>query len=266
MSGTPRIALLFPGQGSQEVGMGKDINETSPAARAIFERVDAALEADLSRTCFEGPADALRMTATTQPALLTTSMALFSALDSRMPEGWRASIACAAGHSLGEYSAVVSAGSLELEAAARVVRQRGRYMQDAVPDGEGAMAAVIAPLPAVEALCREAAANEVLAPANLTAPEQTVVAGTATAVQRLSRLAANHGIRRVIPLGVSAPFQCDLMTTARDRLAVDLKTLPFRDPAFPIFTNVDAVPESSGDRCRQALERQVTAPVRQHPV
>ena len=142
--------------------MGKDINQTSPAARSIFERVDAALETDLSRTCFEGPADALRMTATTQPALLTTSMALFSALDSRMPQGWRASIACAAGHSLGEYSAVVSAGGLELEAAARVVRQRGRYMQDAVPDGQGAMAAVIAPLPAVETLCKVAAENEVL--------------------------------------------------------------------------------------------------------
>ncbi len=254
---------MFPGQGSQKVGMGLRISEEVPQARAAFEAVDRALGIPLSRTCFEGPAAALRMTATTQPAILTTSIALFRALDCRMPQGWRNSIVCAAGHSLGEYSALVAAGVLGLEDAARTVRRRGEYMQEAVPAGEGAMAAVLgAPAPAVEALCREAAGGEVLSPANLNAPEQTVVAGTASAITRLSRLAKSHGVRRVLPLDVSAPFHCALMAPAQERLAEDLRGLALTDAAFPIITNVDARPETGTGPLRHALERQVTAPVR----
>ena len=256
------IALLFPGQGSQAVGMGRSACEAFPEARRVFERADAALGFSLSRVCFEGPEEALRLTATTQPAILATSVALFEALKARSPETV-ARVACAAGHSLGEYSALVAAGALDLEDAVRIVSRRGEYMQEAVPVGEGGMAAVLgAPLSAVEALCREAAGGEVLAPANLNAPDQIVVAGTLAAVRRLAPLAKKHGARRVVELPVSAPFHCSLMQKAQDRLARDLDGLTLRDPRFPILPNVSARPESSAKALRAALAAQVTAPVR----
>lgn len=256
------VALVFPGQGSQAVGMGRAIAGAFPEAREIFERADSALREPLSRVCFEGPEEALRLTATTQPAILTTSVALLAALRAAAP-GVDALVACAAGHSLGEYSALVAAGALEFEDALRTVRRRGRYMQEAVPVGEGAMAAVLgAPLEAVEALCRAAAEGDVLAPANLNAPDQIVVAGSAAAVRRMLPLAKEHGARRVMELPVSAPFHCALMKPAQDRLGAVLETLVLRDAAYPIVNNVTAEPETRADRLRGALEGQVTSPVR----
>lgn len=242
--------------------MGRDAAARHPEARAVFERADAALGFPLSRTCFEGPEEALRLTATTQPAILTTSIALFEALRAAAPE-LTTRVACAAGHSLGEYSALVAAGALDLDDAVRTVRRRGEYMQEAVPVGEGAMAAVIgAPIEAVEALCRAAAGGEVLTPANLNAPDQTVVAGTAAAVGRMLPLAKEHGARRVIELPVSAPFHCALMEPARVRLAGDLEHLALRDAAFPVINNVSAAPATGAAALRDALAAQVTAPVR----
>jgi len=262
MSAMPRLALLFPGQGSQKVGMGRAMAEHYPAARAAFDRVDAALGRPLSRTCFEGPAEELRMTATTQPAILTSSVAVFEAFTSRLPHGWRDSIVCAAGHSLGEYSALVAAGALDLAAAAGLVRRRGQYMQEAVPDGEGAMAAAMGTdLTTIEAACRDAAEGDVLSPANLNAPLQTVVAGRATAVARLVERARSYGIRRVRLLDVSAPFHCALMAPAEDRLKGDLEATDFRPPAFPVIANVDARSAPDPAAIRRALQRQVTAPV-----
>jgi [acyl-carrier-protein] S-malonyltransferase len=265
VSGTPHpgLALLFPGQGSQSVGMGRAICGSSPAARTIFERADRALDMPLSRICFEGPEEDLRLTANTQPAILTTSLALLAAMKDRLSAGWMRRVVCAAGHSLGEYSALVAAGALDLEDAVRTVRRRGEYMQEAVPVGHGAMAAVLgAALPDIEALCREAAEDEVLAPANLNGPQQTVVAGTASAVERLAALAKTRGIRGVRRLPVSAPFHCALMAPAQKRLAGNLKELSLRDADFPVICNVDARPERDAGRFRTALEAQVTAPVR----
>jgi [acyl-carrier-protein] S-malonyltransferase len=262
VSAAPSIALLFPGQGSQAVGMGREVRDASPEARAVFETADKALGFPLSTACFEGPDEALRLTATTQPAILTTSIALLQALRSRVAD-LDARVVCAAGHSLGEYSALVAAGALPLDAAVRVVRRRGEYMQEAVPVGEGAMAAVLgATLQAVETMCREAAEGQVLAPANLNAPDQTVVAGHAAAVRRLPPIAKTHGARRVVELPVSAPFHCALMRPAQERLARDLATLPLADARFPVLPNVTAEPERSGGQFRKRLEDQVTAPVR----
>jgi [acyl-carrier-protein] S-malonyltransferase len=262
VSGTPSFALVFPGQGSQAGGMGKGAREAFSEARAVFEAADRALGFPLSAACFEGPEEALKLTATTQPAILTTSIALLEALRARVPDLDRR-VACAAGHSLGEYSALVAAGALPLEAAARVVRRRGEYMQEAVPVGEGAMAAVLGATPeAVETMCREAAQGQVLAPANLNAPDQTVVAGHASAVRRLPPIAKTHGARRVVELPVSAPFHCALMRPAQERLARDLATLPLTDARVPVLPNVSAEPERSAARFRAALESQVTAPVR----
>ena len=258
----PRVALVFPGQGSQAVGMGRDAAARFPEARAVFVRADAALGFPLSRTCFEGPEEELRLTATTQPAILTTSIALFEALRAAMPD-LTTRVACVAGHSLGEYSALVAAGALGLDDAVRTVRRRGEYMQNAVPVGEGAMAAVMgAPIEAVEALCRAAAGGDVLTPANLNAPDQTVVAGSAAAVRRMLPLAREHGARRVVELPVSAPFHCALMEPARVRLAGDLEGLALRDAVFPVINNVTALPETRAAFLREALTAQVTAPVR----
>jgi [acyl-carrier-protein] S-malonyltransferase len=253
-----RTAFVFPGQGSQSVGMGRAWAEQSVAAAEVFERADAALDFSLSRLCWEGPEEDLQLTANTQPAILTASVAAWAALTER---GIRAD--AVAGHSLGEYSALVAAGALDLEDAVRTVRRRGEYMQEAVPVGHGAMAAILgAALPDVEALCREAARDEVLAPANLNGPEQTVVAGTASAVERLAALAKTRGIRGVRRLPVSAPFHCALMAPAQKRLAGNLKELSLRDADFPVICNVDARPERDAGRFRTALEAQVTAPVR----
>ena len=243
--------------------MGKAIHDAFPDARAVFEVADRALGLPLSRICFEGPEEALRLTATTQPAVLTTSLAILAAMRSRLAPSWTSRIVCAAGHSLGEYTALVAAGALDLEDALRAVRRRGEYMQEAVPAGQGAMAAVLgATLEEVESLCREAAGDECLVPANLNAPDQTVVAGTAAAVGRLGPLARERGVRKVVPLPVSAPFHCPLMAPAQARLASDLKRLPLRHPDFPIITNVSARPEHEAEALREALVQQVSAPVR----
>ncbi len=263
MSGVRRIALVFPGQGSQAVGMGRKIYDASPEARAAFARADAVLGAELSRVCFEGPEEALRLTATTQPAILTTSLALLAALRARAPKSSTVDVACAAGHSLGEYTALVAAGALDPDDAVRTVRRRGEYMQQSVPVGQGAMAAILGATPEeVATLCRDAAAGEVLAPANLNAPDQTVVAGSAAAVDRLAGLARQRGIRKVIRLPVSAPFHCALMQSAQERLARDLAILPMCDAVFPVIPNVSAAPATRAGDLREALIRQVTAPVR----
>jgi [acyl-carrier-protein] S-malonyltransferase len=261
--GPVRLALVFPGQGSQTVGMGKALHGAEPMAREVFERADRALGFPLSRTCFEGPEEQLRLTATTQPAVLATSLAALETMRARLPRGWTESIACAAGHSLGEYTALVAAGSLTLEDAVRTVRRRGEYMQEAVPPDRGAMAALLgATLDQVTTLCREAALGEVLEPANLNAPDQTVVAGTAPAVERLAALARSRGVKKVVRLSVSAPFHCALMAPAAERLAADLRSLAIQDAAFPVILNVTAGPATEAGVFREALERQVTSPVR----
>jgi [acyl-carrier-protein] S-malonyltransferase len=243
--------------------MGRALFDADPNARSIFERADRAAGFALGRACFEGPEEALRLTAVTQPAILATSIACFEALAAQGPPEWRQEIVCAAGHSLGEYSALVAAGALELEDAVRTVRRRGEYMQDAVPPGQGAMAAVLGmALQDVEALCTEAAAGEVLAPANLNAPDQTVVAGTASAVNRLSALAKGRGAKRTVLLPVSAPFHCALMAPAQERLAKDLEALRIRDARVPVVLNVTGRPERKAEALRRALIEQVTRPVR----
>ena len=263
VSQAPLLALVFPGQGAQKVGMGKALHDADPRARAVFERADRALGVSLSRTCFEGPEDLLRMTATTQPAILTTSLAAWEVFRGRAGDRLAGRIACAAGHSLGEYAALVAAGALELEDAVRTVRRRGEYMQEAVPDGQGAMAAVLGiGADEVRLLCHEAAGGEVLSAANLNAPDQTVVAGAAGAVERLAARARATGRGKVIRLPVSAPFHCSLMAPARDRLARDLERLPIRDASFPVVLNVSARPARAAEEIRRALVEQVTAPVR----
>jgi len=258
-----RTALVFPGQGSQAVGMGRALYDSAPAARAVFERADAALGFPLSRACFEGPEEHLRLTAVTQPAVLVTSIACLEALRASLPGRFQESIVCAAGHSLGEYSALVAASALDLEDAVVIVRRRGEYMQEAVPVGQGAMAAVLGlPLEKVERLCRDAASGEVLSPANLNAPDQTVVAGTAAAVGRLVAMAKDRGAKKTVLLPVSAPFHCALMAPAAERLAADLAALPLRDARVPVILNVRARPETRAAALRAALIEQVTSPVR----
>ncbi len=256
------LALLFPGQGSQSVGMGKALYEASPATRAVFEEADAALGFALSRLCFEGPEEELKKTANTQPAILTHSVAAWRDLQARFPERLEGA-AFAAGHSLGEYSAGVAAGALAFPDAVRLVRQRGLFMQEAVPAGVGAMAAIVGlPPEEVEAACGEAAQGEVVSPANFNSPEQTVIAGHAAAVARASAACTARGARRAIPLAVSAPFHCSLMAPARERLRPLLEETRFADAAVPVVTNVDARSESRGELLRDALLRQVDSPVR----
>jgi [acyl-carrier-protein] S-malonyltransferase len=255
------IAWLFPGQGSQSVGMGKDVLEASPGARAVFERVDGALGEKLSRLVLEGPEDQLTLTANAQPAIVATSCAVLAAIRERVPS--LAPPAFAAGHSLGEYSALVAAEALALEDAVRLVRARGRAMQEAVPAGTGALSAVMGVEPeALEALCRQAAtSNEVVSPANFNAPGQIVVAGHAAAVARLGELvAAQKG--RVIPLKVSAPFHCALMAPAARVVQSELERARVQPPKFPIVANFDAQPNSNAARVKELLVRQVDGPVR----
>jgi [acyl-carrier-protein] S-malonyltransferase len=255
------LALLFPGQGSQEVGMGRDVCEASPAARAVYERADAVLGFALSRLCFEGPEEELRRTEIQQPALLATSMALLRALE----EQAEPAPAIVLGHSLGEYSALVAAGALSLEDGVALVHARGRFMQEAVPQGRGAMAALlgIGAEPVAEA-CRRAAAETgaVVAPANLNAPEQTVIAGERAAVERAIALAKEAGAKRAVALPVSAPFHCALMRPAAEKLAAELARVRFATPRIPVITNVEAEPNQDAARIPALLERQVTAPVR----
>jgi [acyl-carrier-protein] S-malonyltransferase len=256
------LALLFPGQGSQFVGMGKALCDASAVARAVFEEADAALGFSLSRLCFEGPEEELKQTANTQPAILTHSVAAWRDLQARFPERLEGA-AFAAGHSLGEYSANVAAGALAFADAVLLVRQRGLFMQEAVPRGAGAMAAIVGLAPEeVEAACREAAQGDVVSPANFNSPEQTVIAGTAAAVARAAAACTARGAKRAIPLAVSAPFHCALMAPARERLRPLLETARFSDSSIPVVTNVDARPETQGSALRDALARQVDAPVR----
>jgi [acyl-carrier-protein] S-malonyltransferase len=255
------IAWLFPGQGSQSVGMGKDVLEASPGARAVFERVDAALGEKLSKLVLEGPEDQLTLTANAQPAIVATSCAVLAAIRERVPAP--APAAFAAGHSLGEYSALVAAEALTLEDAVRLVRARGRAMQEAVPAGTGAMSAVMGVEPeTLEALCRQAATrDEVVSPANFNAPGQIVVAGHAAAVARLGELAAAQK-GRVIPLKVSAPFHCALMAPAARVVQSELERARVQPPKFPIVANFDAQPNSDAARVKELLVRQVDGPVR----
>ncbi len=256
---TSRWAALFPGQGSQAVGMGQDLAATWPEAKAVFDEADEVLGEKLSALCFEGPEDQLRLTRNTQPALLTVSTAAWRVLASRVPAP-----AVAAGHSLGEYSALVAAGVLSFADALRAVRLRGEAMQDAVPVGVGAMAALIGPSPEeVEALCAKVReGDEVLVPANFNAPGQIVVAGHKSAVDRLMEAAPDAGVKRAIPLPVSAPFHCPLMEPAAVRLGEFLATLNFADAAFPVVANVDARPSTAGEDARTKLLAQVASPVR----
>jgi len=256
------LALLFPGQGSQSVGMGKALYEASAPARAVFDAADAALGFPISRLCFQGPEEELKLTANTQPAILTHSIAALEDLRARFRERLEGA-AFAAGHSLGEYSANVAAGALAFEDAVRLVRERGRFMQEAVPAGVGAMAAIVGLAASeVEAACAESAQGETVAPANYNSPEQTVIAGHAAAVERAGKACLERGAKRAIPLPVSAPFHCALMSPARQRLHPLLEVARFAHPALPVVTNVDAEPAGDAGSLRSALVRQVDSPVR----
>ncbi len=253
-----RFAWVFPGQGSQKVGMGRVWAERYPEAAAVFAAADTALGEPLSRLCFEGPEETLQLTANTQPAILAASVAMLAACREALP----APVAVA-GHSLGEYSAHVAAATLPLAEALRLVRRRGELMQAAVPVGEGAMAALLGLDPAaVAALVREAAGDEVCAIANLNSPEQVVIAGHRGAVERAIALARERGAKRALPLPVSAPFHCPLMAPARAGLTPDLEAAPFATPAIPVVTNIDARAVTTAAAARDALVRQIDGPVR----
>jgi len=253
------LSFIFPGQGSQAVGMGRELAENFPAARTVFAEADEALGFALSRLCFEGPAEELQLTENTQPAILTTSIAALRAMEA---EGLPAPD-FVAGHSLGEYSALVAAGALSLATAVRIVRARGRYMQEAVPVGVGAMAAILgADTETVATACAEAAQGEVCSPANINSPKQIVIAGHAGAVERALDLLKARGVRKAVKLNVSAPFHCALMRPAQERLAADLAQIEFKDLRVPLVTNVDAQPSRASSAARDALVRLVSAPVR----
>jgi [acyl-carrier-protein] S-malonyltransferase len=254
----PVTACLFPGQGSQSVGMGKDMADAFPVCAATFAEADAALGESLSDLIFHGPAEQLTLTENTQPAILTMSVAVWRVLHER-----GLSPAFVAGHSLGEYSAHVAAGTLEFADAVRLVRNRGRYMQEAVPVGQGAMAAILGLDEAgVMQACLDAAQGEVVSPANLNGPGQIVIAGSAAAVARASERAKALGAKRAIPLQVSAPFHCALMKPAEARLAPELRAAAAHDPRVPVVANVDAEPKRTAAAAIDALIRQVSSPVR----
>jgi len=251
------IAFLFPGQGSQAAGMGKELAAMYPPARQTFDEADAALGFKLSQLCFEGPDDKLKLTEITQPAILTMSVAAFRVLQSKGIKP-----ACVAGHSLGEYSAHVAAGTLDFADAVRTVRNRGNYMQEAVPVCEGAMAAVLGmSIADVQKVCDESAQGQVCSPANINSPDQIVISGNKAAVERAAGLAKQRGAKRAIMLPVSAPFHCALMQPAQDRLAADLRALSFHPMQVPVVKNFDASPTTDPEDAREALIRQVTGAV-----
>ena len=253
------MAFIFPGQGSQSPGMGKELAEKFSAAREVFEEADDALGFALSELCFNGPAEALQLTENTQPAILATSVAALRAMQA---EGFPAAD-FVAGHSLGEYSALVAAGSLTLREAVKIVRARGRYMQEAVPVGTGAMAAILgSDIETVNAACAEASQGQVCTAANINSPGQIVIAGDAAAIDRAMTILKERGAKRALKLNVSAPFHCALMKPAQDRLALDLASISISDATVPVITNVDAAPEQNSDKLRDSLVRQVSQPVR----
>jgi [acyl-carrier-protein] S-malonyltransferase len=258
---SPPIALLFPGQGSQYPGMGRDLCEHYPVARAVFEEADAVLGFPLSRLCFEGPAEELQLTANTQPAILTCSVAAYRVLAQHHAE-----FAYVAGHSLGEYSALVAAGSLTFADAVRTVRHRGQYMQEAVPVGTGAMAALVGlSRERVQELCHAAADGEVVASANINTPEQIVIAGHIGAVRRAMEQALQAGAKRAVELAVSAPFHCALMVPAQQRLLPELAAIPFRDLSISLVNNVRAEEVRRAAQARQGLIDQIPFPVLWEP-
>lgn len=254
-----KIGYLFPGQGSQAVGMGKDLFDNFAAAREVFEQADEALGFSLSGMCFSGSEEDLALTANTQPAILTTSVAAFRA----MQAAGFAAPDIVAGHSLGEYSALVAAGVLGLSDAVRTVRSRGTYMQEAVPVGVGAMAAILgSDLATIEEACKDASDGKVCSPANINSPSQVVIAGDADAVERACEILKERGAKRAVKLNVSAPFHCALMMKAQERLAEDLNQLSYAPFDLPIVHNVDAAVNSDPAKVRDALTQQVSSPVR----
>jgi [acyl-carrier-protein] S-malonyltransferase len=256
--GETRIAFLFPGQGSQMVGMGKEFAEKYPIARQTFEEADHVLGYKLSDICWTGPEEKLRLTEITQPAILATSVAAWRVLDEK---GLSPHIV--AGHSLGEYAAHCAAGTLDFGEALRTVRNRGKYMQEAVPVGVGAMAAILGmDVGKVDEVCHDAAHGQVCEPANINSPEQIVISGHAAAIERAVKLASDRGAKKAKTLPVSAPFHCSLMKPAQDRLAADLTSLPFGTPKVPVACNVDAAIVNDADSSRDALIRQVTGSVK----
>jgi [acyl-carrier-protein] S-malonyltransferase len=253
-----KVAFMFPGQASQYPGMGKELAEKYPAARAVFDEADKALGFSISKMCFEGTEDELKLTANTQPAILTVSVAAFRVLEEKgiAPD-------YVAGHSLGEYSALVAVGSLKFVDAVKLVRKRGMYMQEAVAAGQGAMAAIMGLSPAVvQDACKRAAEGEVCSAANLNSPEQTVISGSAGAVKRAVEIASQSGAKRAVILPVSAPFHSALMMPAQEKLEKDLQATAFGDLQLPLVTNVDADTIRTGDEARGALVRQVSMTVR----
>jgi [acyl-carrier-protein] S-malonyltransferase len=253
-----QIAFIFPGQGSQAVGMGKDLAAKYPIARQTFDEADEALGYKLSQICFEGPEEQLRLTEITQPAILTVSVAALRVLEGRIPKP-----SFVAGHSLGEYSAHVASGTMSFVDAVRTVRNRGKYMQEAVPVGVGTMAAILGmEEEKVAAVCQDAAQGEVCSPANINSPEQIVISGNTAAVERGAKLADERGAKRAKLLPVSAPFHCSLMKPAQDRLEADLNALKTQKPAYPVVCNVEASLVSDELRARETLVGQVTGSVK----
>ncbi len=254
-----KIAYIFPGQGSQSVGMGKDLYDNFPAAKQTFEEADDALGFKLSEMCFAGNEADLQLTANTQPAILTVSIAAFRVMKSKnfpLPD-------FVAGHSLGEYSALVAADAISFADGVKTVRKRGEYMQKAVAVGVGAMAAILGlPLETIEIACEESRQGQICSPANINSPSQIVIAGNTEAIDRACELLKERGAKRAIKLNVSAPFHCDLMLPAQMNLAADLQEINFQDLRFPIVENVSAEKNVRGARVRTALTEQVSKPVR----
>ena len=250
-------AFVFPGQGSQYRGMGQDLADEFDEARQVFDEADEAVGFSLSRLCFEGPEEQIRLTENTQPAMLAVSIALFRILEKRenVPD-------FVAGHSVGEYAALVAAGGLDFQDAVRLVHQRGRFMQEAVPVGEGAMAAVLGlELYDVKKVCQEAALDEVVSPANINSVDQIVISGHRQAVERATELAQARGARKVLTLPVSAPFHCELMKPAQERLARMIEEISFQDLRIPLVNNVEAREVKDAREVREGLIRQVSSPV-----